>query len=109
MLTGTAGNARDAADKEFLDVDPDTGRVIMSWSNFTATSVLPGGVQISTTFSDDIMTGNPPTWSAQVVLNPGSATFDTGSVPRRVRRYPPTRRRPSIVLCRDSITSFTGS
>jgi hypothetical protein len=25
----------DAADKEFMDVDPDTGRLIISWSNFT--------------------------------------------------------------------------
>ena len=39
----------DAADKEFMDVDPDTGRVIMSWSNFTP--VAPGGVEIRTTFS----------------------------------------------------------
>ena len=75
-------NARDAADKEFIDVDPDTGRVIMSWSNFTATSVIPGGVQISTAFSDNIMSVTQPTWSARSVLNPGSTTFDTGSMPR---------------------------
>jgi hypothetical protein len=76
------GNARDAADKEFIDVDPDTGRVMLSWSNFTAGSVIPGGVQVSATFSDNIMTATPPTWSTRVVLNPGSATFDTGSMPR---------------------------
>ena len=29
------GVPQDAADKEFMDVDPDTGRVMMSWSNFT--------------------------------------------------------------------------
>uniref|UniRef100_Q029Z0 Glycosyl hydrolase, BNR repeat-containing protein n=1 Tax=Solibacter usitatus (strain Ellin6076) TaxID=234267 RepID=Q029Z0_SOLUE len=75
-------NARDAADKEFIDVDPDTGRVLLSWSNFTAASVIPGGVQISTTFSDNIMSATPPTWSPGVVLNSGAATFDTGSVPR---------------------------
>lgn len=75
-------NARDLADKEFIDVDPDTGRVIISWSNFTSTTVIPGGVQISTSFSDNIMTGTPPTWSARSVLNPGSTTFDTGSMPR---------------------------
>jgi hypothetical protein len=76
-------NARDAADKEFLDVDPDTGRVIMSWSNFS-TPALTGittGVEIRTTFSDNIMAATP-TWSAGVVLNPGSTTFDTGSIPR---------------------------
>ena len=78
-------NARDAADKEFLDVDPDTGRVIMSWSNFSTaalTGINPAGVEIRTTFSDNIMSATPPTWSAGVVLNPGSTTFDTGSIPR---------------------------
>jgi Bacterial Ig-like domain (group 3) len=78
-------NARDAADKEFLDVDPDTGRVIMSWSNFSTaalTGISPAGVEIRTTFSDNIMSATPPTWSAGVVLNPGSTTFDTGSIPR---------------------------
>lgn len=78
-------NARDAADKEFLDVDPETGRVIMSWSNFSTaalTGINPAGVEIRTTFSDDIMSATPPTWSAGVVLNPGSTTFDTGSIPR---------------------------
>jgi len=76
------GNARDAADKEFIDVDPETGRVLASWSNFTSTKVIPGGVQISTAYSDDITAGNPPVWSARSVLNSGAATFDTGSIPR---------------------------
>ena len=70
----------DAADKEFIDVDPDTGRVIVSWSNFTSSN--PGGVEISTTFSDDIMSGSPPSWSSRQVLNAGTSTFDTGSIPR---------------------------
>jgi hypothetical protein len=78
----SGNNARDAADKEFLDVDPETGRVIMSWSNFTATSVIPGGVEIRATLSDNIFSATPPTWSTGVVLNPGSTTFDTGSQPR---------------------------
>jgi len=76
------GNARDAADKEFISVDPDTGRVLMSWSNFTSTTVIPGGVEISTTFSDNIMSATPPTWSSRVVLNGGASSFDTGSIPR---------------------------
>src|SRR5262249_42415931 len=46
LLSGV--NARDAADKEFLDVDPDTGRVLMSWSNFTSTAFIPGGIEIGT-------------------------------------------------------------
>jgi hypothetical protein len=78
----SGNNARDAADKEFIDVDPETGRVLMSWSNFTATSVIPGGVEIRTTFSDNMFSATPPAWSAGVVVNPGDTTFDTGSQPR---------------------------
>ena len=79
----SGANARDAADKEFLDVDPDTGRVILSWSNFSSAALtgISAGVEIRTTFSDNIMAATP-TWSAGAVLNPGSATFDTGSIPR---------------------------
>ncbi|HEX9260143.1 MAG TPA: sialidase family protein, partial [Acidimicrobiales bacterium] len=36
-----------AADKEFMDVDPDTGRVMMTWTSFGAT------VQILSAVSDD--------------------------------------------------------
>jgi hypothetical protein len=73
----------DAADKEFLDVDPDTGRVMMSWSNFTDTSIAPGGVEIRTTYSDDILSATPPTWSNSVVV---AATVLDGqaSIPRFV-------------------------
>src|SRR5207248_423236 len=35
------GSPVDAADKEFMSVDPDTGRVLMSWSNFTNPAVVP--------------------------------------------------------------------
>ncbi|HXZ78815.1 MAG TPA: sialidase family protein [Terriglobales bacterium] len=70
----------DAADKEFIAVDPDTGRVGMSWSNFVNGGA--GGVEIRFTYSDNIMTATPPTWSAGVVLNSGSPDFDTGSEPR---------------------------
>ena len=70
------GEPVDAADKEFIDVDSDTGRVLMTWSNFTATSV-----EISSTYSDDILSGNPPTWSTRQVV---SATDADGqaSIPR---------------------------
>jgi hypothetical protein len=78
----SGGNARDASDKEFIDVDPDTGRVLVSWSNFTSTKVIPGGVEISVARCDNVMTGSPPTWSARSVLNSGALTFDTGSIPR---------------------------
>jgi hypothetical protein len=74
----SSGNAVDAADKEFMDVDPDTGRVIMSWSNFTPFS--DGGVAISTTHSDDILAA-VPTWSPAVVVSDG-ADDGQSSIPR---------------------------
>lgn len=79
LLSGA--NARDAADKEFADVDPDTGRVMMSWSNFTSTTFAPRGIEISTTFSDDVGTATPPTWSARQIV--GNTIADgQGSIPR---------------------------
>jgi hypothetical protein len=63
----TAGGApRDAADKELMSVDPETGRVIVSWSNFTP--FAPGGVEISTTYSDDAAASANPTWSTRRVV-----------------------------------------
>ena len=53
-LVDGSGNPQDAADKELIDVDPDTGRVLIVWSNFTP--AVPG-VEISSTFSDDAATG----------------------------------------------------
>ncbi|MCU1283127.1 MAG: glycosyl hydrolase, repeat-containing protein [bacterium] len=72
-------SAGDAADKEFLDVDPETGRVMISWTNFAAT-----GPQIRTAFSDDV-TAAAPTWSAGTVVSAGE--FDgQGSMPAFARR-----------------------
>jgi hypothetical protein len=45
-------DAVDAADKELTDVDPDTGRYMVCWSNFTP--FASGGVEISCTYSDDV-------------------------------------------------------
>jgi len=39
----------DAADKEFMDVDPDTGRLIMTWTNFQG----DGTVAIMSAYSDN--------------------------------------------------------
>ena len=73
----------DAADKPFIGVDPDTGRLGLSWSNFSVgTAAIPFGVEIRFTYSDDVMTATPPTWSTSVVLNSGSGGVDTGSEPR---------------------------
>lgn len=65
-LLSASGAPLDAADKEFMDVDPDTGRVMVSWSNFTPAA--PGGVEISTTWSDDAAFADPPTWSPRAVV-----------------------------------------
>jgi hypothetical protein len=75
------GSPLDAADKEFIDVDRKSGRALMSWSNFTDPYFAPGGVQISTTFSDDIMTGTPPTWSRAVFVS-ATEVDGQGSIPR---------------------------
>ncbi|MBI3447894.1 MAG: HYR domain-containing protein [Acidobacteria bacterium] len=81
LLSGV--NARDAADKEFADVDPETGRALMSWSNFTSTAFAPGGVEISATFSDNIFSATPPTWSARKIVAAASGDGQA-SIPRFV-------------------------
>ena len=78
-LVDVNGDAVDAADKELADVDPDTGRVMLSWSNFTPAAA--GGVEISATFSDDLRTRAPPTWAARRVVA-AAASDGQGSVPR---------------------------
>ena len=77
-LTTGSGTPRDAADKEFMDVDPDTGRVIVSWSNFTP--VAAGGVEISTTYTDSILSATP-VWTARQVVAAGPADGQS-SIPR---------------------------
>lgn len=55
-----------AADKEFIDVDPVTGRILITWTNFPNA----GGTQILSSFSDDGGT----TWSTAstvVAIAPG--------------------------------------
>ncbi|HYR93545.1 MAG TPA: HYR domain-containing protein [Methylomirabilota bacterium] len=81
QLSSTTNSARDAADKEFADWDPVSGRMVLSWSNFTSTAFAPAGVEITTTFSDNILTANPPTWSARAIV---AATANDGqaSIPR---------------------------
>ncbi len=64
-LLTSSGAPRDAADKEYADVDPETGRVIMSWNNFTTSSP---GQELSTTYSDNIMDA-VPAWSDRVVVS----------------------------------------
>ncbi len=69
------GIPQDDADKELMDVDPDSGRVAMSWTNFT-----PTAAEISVTYSDNITAANP-TWSARQIV--GNTPADgQASVPR---------------------------
>jgi hypothetical protein len=51
------GDAVDAADKELADVDPDTSRYMVCWSNFTPSAV--GGIEISCTYSDNVLAPIP--------------------------------------------------
>jgi hypothetical protein len=78
------GVPQDAADKEFIDVDPETGRVLMSWSNFTPAPTAPGGVEIRTTYSDNVKTAAIPTWSPSVVVASTEADGQA-SIPRFAR------------------------
>jgi hypothetical protein len=79
----SGNNARDAADKELIDVDPDTGRLMVAWSNFTSTTFAPTfGKQMFTTFSDDIATAAVPTWSARQNVNLASTIPGQGIIPR---------------------------
>ncbi len=72
--TDTYGNPLDAADKEFIDVDPKTGRVVITWTNFTP--FAPGGAEIRSAYSDN----GGFTWSAGTVI--GNLDIDgTGSMP----------------------------
>ncbi|HEU4936762.1 MAG TPA: hypothetical protein VFT39_09940, partial [Vicinamibacterales bacterium] len=65
---------RDAADKEFIDVDPETGRVIIGWSNFTSIANSGGSPQNMVSYSDDAATATPPTWTTgKVVGNRGQS------------------------------------
>ncbi|HWL88090.1 MAG TPA: hypothetical protein VNO21_19945 [Polyangiaceae bacterium] len=67
----------DAADKEYLDVDPETGRVMIAWSNFTT-----GGEQLSIAYSDDVLTAAVPTWSKQIVVGGALEEFDQSAISR---------------------------
>ena len=63
------GSAADAADKEFADVDPDSGRVILSWTNFTSTVFAPSGVEISSAYSDNVLGATLSTWSPRTIVS----------------------------------------
>jgi hypothetical protein len=68
----------DAADKEFIDINPSTGRLIIQWSNFINGG--SAGVEELSAFSDNAATANPPTWSTKsLVYAANPATYAGGS------------------------------
>ena len=82
-LVDVDGVPQDAADKEYMDVDPDSGRVMISWSNFTPAAL--GGVEIRTAYSDNLKTAALPTWSKGAIVS-AVAQDGQGSVPRFAAR-----------------------
>lgn len=114
-LLSTTGSALDAADKEFMDVDPDTGRLMMTWSNFGVVAVagtLRRIIEIRSAISDD----EGRTWPAangRVI----AATVADGqsSIPRFARGsnnvYAAWRRFPfpSALLGYGNVTAFARS
>lgn len=78
----TVSSAIDFADKEFLDIDPETGRILLSWTSFGAT------LQMRTTYSDDFGL----TW-APVTAFSARPTDGQGSCPR----FDPNSNRAYIV------------
>src|SRR5262245_1082848 len=59
------GGPEGFADKDMADVDPDTNRYMLCWSNFTPASA--GGVEISCAYSDNVLSG-VPVFSARRVV-----------------------------------------
>lgn len=74
-LVDDFGNPIDAADKEQIDVDRSTGRVIMSWTNFSV------GVEISTTYSDNVLAPTP-IWSPRLIVGARPEIDGQAATPR---------------------------
>ena len=69
------GNPFDAADKEQIDVDRATGRVIVSWTNFSLE------LEISTSYSDNVL-APVPTWSPRVIVGARPGVDGQAPTPR---------------------------
>lgn len=114
LLTST-GSSLDNADKEFMDVDPDTGRLIMTWSNFRLIPVAGGfrqSIEMRSAISDD----EGRTWPAATGRVISAIVGDgQGSIPRFARgsshvyaawaRFP----FPSVLLGYGNVTAFARS
>ncbi|MBP2680553.1 MAG: glycosyl hydrolase, repeat-containing protein, partial [Candidatus Krumholzibacteriota bacterium] len=94
----TATSATDFCDKEFMDVDPETGRIFVSWTNFGATTTM------RVTYSDD----KGLTWAG---LTSFAANVGQGSVPRAAGNssnvYLTWRTTTTIQLCRSTNNGAT--
>ena len=63
------GSSQGFPDREAMAVDPETGRVLISWTNYGSF------VAIAVTYSDDAATADPPTWSTADLVG---ARFEDG-------------------------------
>ncbi|MEJ2720016.1 MAG: choice-of-anchor D domain-containing protein [bacterium] len=97
----TATSLTDFPDKEFMDVDPETGRIFVSWTNFGSSTSM------RITYSDDMGLS----WNGPTVF---SSNVGQGSVPRTDGQsdnmYLAWRRSSDIQLCRstDNGVNWTG-
>jgi hypothetical protein len=62
-LVDVNGAPQDDADKELTDVDPDTNRYMLCWTNFGASAV-----EMSCTYSDNVISANPPVFAPRRVV-----------------------------------------
>ncbi len=89
----TATNGTDFPDKSFMDVDPETGRIFISWTNFGVSQTM------RITYSDD----KGLTWAG---LTSFATNVGSGSVPRAAGNssnvYLIWRRTADIQLCRST-------
>lgn len=63
-----APSGADFPDREWISVDPETGRLFVSWTHFGAT------VTIRVAYSDNAATGSPPTWTGPTLV--GTRAYD---------------------------------
>jgi len=75
------GSPVDAADKEFSDYDARTGRLVITWTNFTHPLLAPSGIQMMSTTCDDVMAAGTPTFSTAGIIS-AAPTDGQASIPR---------------------------
>ncbi len=79
----SGANGADSADKEFMEIDPSTGRVVIAWTNFKGAAAGGNADNLATTCAN-IFTATPPTWTTGSVIFPSSLAggFPQGVQPR---------------------------